>query len=79
MPSSQKTPRTPLQSAVGSLTRCNEGDCIPSVSGCEKRLLIGFGLVFSDPGEGSRKWGSAPDWMLSGSGADSMIGTLILI
>ena len=36
------------------------------------------GLVFGDSGEGSRKWGSALGWMLSGSRDDSRIGTLLL-
>ena len=34
--------------------------------------------MFGDSGEGSRKWGSALGWMLSGSRDDSRIGTLLL-
>lgn len=41
-------------------------------------LMTGFGIVFHDSGEASRKWGSARDRMLSSRG-EAMIGTLILI
>lgn len=36
--------------------------------------MKGFGLVFSDFGEGLRKQGFAQDWMLSGNGVHSVIG-----
>lgn len=41
-----------------------------------QRLFIRFWLPLGDFGEDSRKLGFALDWMLSGSGVNSMIGFL---
>lgn len=44
--------------------------------GCREVLIIEFGLVLGDLREGPRKWSFAPDWTLSGSRCNSMIGYL---
>lgn len=51
-----------------------------SAAGWWKEVCTGFGLVLDDFrkglrfGKGFRKWGFAVDWVLSGSGGNSMTG-----
>ena len=44
--------------------------------GCQEVLIIEFGLVLGDLRESPRKRGFAPDWTLSGSRCNPVIGYL---
>lgn len=75
-----KTIRNPLGiGQIGFVSSRKEGEDTQGGvvrMGCREVLIIEFGLVLGDLREGPRKRSFAPDWTLSGSRCNSMIGYL---